>query len=78
MTERLTFHIWDASEQFYRIGKLPILVEITIILSVLKLQHYSCCPVTQSCLTLCDPVDGSMPDLPVLHPLSEFALTHVH
>ena len=21
MTERLTFHIWDASEQFYRLGK---------------------------------------------------------
>ena len=27
---------------------------------------------------LCDPMDCSMPDFPVLHPLSDFALTHVH
>ena len=31
----------------------------------------------QSCLTLCDPVDCSMPGFPVLHYLMEFAQTHV-
>ena len=31
-----------------------------------------------SCLTLCDPVDCSTPDFPVLHYLPEFAETHVH
>ena len=33
--------------------------------------------MTQSCLTLCDPVDCSMPGFPVLHYLPEFAQTHV-
>ena len=34
--------------------------------------------VTQLCLTLCDPMDCSMPGLPVHHQLSEFTQTHVH
>ena len=34
--------------------------------------------VTQSCPTLCDPMDHSMPGLPVHHQLPEFAQTHVH
>ena len=34
--------------------------------------------VTQSCLTLCDPMAYSMPGLPVHHQLPEFAQTHVH
>ena len=34
--------------------------------------------VAQSCLTLCDPMDCSMPGLPVHHQLPELAQTHVH
>ena len=34
--------------------------------------------VTQSCPTLCDPVDCSLPAFPVLHHLLELAQTHVH
>ena len=34
--------------------------------------------VTQSCSTLCDPMDCSMPGFPVHHKLSELAQTHVH
>ena len=34
--------------------------------------------VAQSCLTLCDPLDCSMPGLPVHHQLPEFTQTHVH
>ena len=34
--------------------------------------------VTQSCLTLCDPMDYSMPGLPVHHQLLELAQSHVH
>ena len=37
-----------------------------------------CCSITQSCLTLCNPMDCSMPGFPVLHYLPEFAQTHVH
>ena len=47
-----------------------------------KLYHISSlavyfCSVPQLCLTLCDPMDCSMPGFPVLHHL-EFAQTHVH
>ena len=34
--------------------------------------------VAQSCPTLCDPMNRSMPDLPVHHQLPEFTETHVH
>ena len=34
--------------------------------------------VTQSCPTLCDPMDCSMPGLPVQYQLPEFTQTHVH
>ena len=34
--------------------------------------------VAQSCPTLCDPMNRSMPGLPVHHQLLEFTLTHVH
>ena len=34
--------------------------------------------VTQSCLTLCNPMNHSMPGLPVNHQLPEFTQTHVH
>ena len=37
-----------------------------------------CCSVTQLCLTLCNPMDYSMPGFPVLHYLPEFAQTHGH
>ena len=34
--------------------------------------------VTQSCMTLCDPMNRSTPGLPVHHQLPEFTQTHVH
>ena len=34
--------------------------------------------VTQLCPTLCDPMNRSMPGLPVHHQLMEFTQTHVH
>ena len=34
--------------------------------------------VAQSCPTLCNPTNHSMPDLPVHHKLLEFTQTHVH
>ena len=34
--------------------------------------------VSQSCLTLCDPMKHSTPGLPVHHQLLEFTQTHVH
>ena len=34
--------------------------------------------ITQSCLTLWDPMNRSMPGLPVHHQLPEFTQTHIH
>ena len=36
------------------------------------------CSVTQSSLTLCDPMDCSMPGFPILHHLPELAKTYAH
>ena len=38
----------------------------------------SCCSLTQSYPTFCNPMDCSMPGFPVLHHLAELAQTHVH
>ena len=39
---------------------------------------YQFSSVTQSCPTLCDPMNRSTPGLPVCHQLPEFTQTHVH
>ena len=42
-------------------------------------QHLCCrCSVAQLCPTLCDPMDCSMPGLPVHHQVPELTQTHVH
>ena len=43
---------------------------------VCKMVQFS--SVTQSCLTLCDPMNRSTPGLPVHHQFPEFTQTHVH
>ena len=41
-------------------------------------QFSSVSSVTQSCPTLCDPMNCSTPGLPVHHQLPEFTQTHIH
>ena len=41
-----------------------------------RFSHFS--SVTQSCPTLCNPMDWSMPGFPVHHQLPELAQSHVH
>ena len=48
---------------------------IVEIISLFELQFNL---VAQSCLTLCDPMDCSMPDFIVHHQLPELTQTHVH
>ena len=47
----------------------------TYILLYISVQFSS---VAQSCSTLCNPMNRSMPGLPVHHQLPEFTQTHVH
>ena len=42
------------------------------------MSNYQFSSVAQSCPTLCDPTDCSMPGFPVHHQLPEFTQTHVH
>ena len=42
-----------------------------------EISRCCCCPIAQSCPTLCDPMGHSKPVFPVLHRLLEFAQTHV-
>jgi len=49
---------------------------VTNLLTMIKRYQFS--SVTQSCPTLCDPMNPSTPGLPVHHQLPEFTQTHVH
>ena len=42
------------------------------------LLHHQFSSVTQSCPTLCDPMNRSTPGLPVHHKLPEFTQTYAH
>ena len=44
---------------------------------MLVLLSFCCCSLTKLCLTLCDPMECSMPGHPVHHQLPELAQTHV-
>ena len=50
----------------------------TSLLGLPLLWKGCCCLVTQSCLTLCDPMNCSTPGFPVLYYLPEVAQAHVH
>ena len=45
---------------------------------ILSLETVQFSTVTQSCLTLCDPMNCGMPGLPVHQQLPEITQTHVH
>ena len=52
-----------------------------LLLALVKVHIPSCIQfssVAQLCPALCDPMDWSMPGLPVHHQLPEFTQTHVH
>ena len=66
----------------FRVRLCPMLIlksdreqKLVFLLMACKHQFSS---VTQSCLTLWDPMDCSMPGLPVHHQLPEFTQIHVH
>ena len=47
-------------------------------ISILQFSSVHFSSFTQSCQTLCDPMNCSTPGLPVHHQLPEFTRTHVH
>ena len=66
------FNIYEAQDQ----ARLFWKTEVGIIIIFRKGDQFS--SVTQSYMTLCDPMDCSTPGLPVRHQHPEFAQTHIH
>ena len=58
----------------WQVGSLPLLPPWKSLL-ILSVQFSS---VSQSCPTLCDPMDCSTPGIPVHHQLPELTQTYVH
>ena len=73
-------HVHDPSSPLSRfpfsIVSLSLFSPYSLILCLLHTVQFS--SVAQSGLTLCDPMDCSMPGLPVHHQTPEFIQTHVH
>ena len=57
---------------------LDELLLCNLIVAIFEKCEHQFNSVTQSCLTLCNPMNHSMPGLPVHHQLLEFTQTHVH
>ena len=56
-----------------RISQIPYPIKVKVVEQILQFSS-----VAQSCLTLCDPMDCSMPGFPAHHQFIELAQIHVH
>ena len=57
---------------------LKLNIQKTKIMASSPISSVQFSSVTQSCPTLCNPMNHSMPGLPVHHQLLEFTQTHIH
>ena len=85
LEDMLPIRGWVVLHVYYSLGnktiigdKARILKGCTISVILLLFSSVQFSSVTQSCLTLCDPMNPSTPGLPVHHQLPEFTQTHVH
>ena len=76
-SEELKICLMKVKEESEKVG-LKLSIQKTKIIASSPISSVQFSSVTQSFLTLCDPMDCSMPDLPVHHQLPEFTQTHVH
>ena len=53
-------------------------VIVTVFLNSIYMHSVQFSSVSQSCPTLCDPMNHSSPGFPDHHQLSEFSQTHIH
>ena len=81
-TELKLLCYWFSLEYFLiltrLIGENLIAALIAFLWLLVRFSSVQFSSVTQSCLTLCDPMNRSTPGLPVHHQLREFTQTHVH
>ena len=69
--------IWNVASETEELKFLIVFILIKLNINSILYLAICCCSVTKSCLTLCDPMDYSMPGFPVLHYLPEFAQVQV-
>ena len=72
-------HSGDCVKIFCQIKKKKVYLIVTFLVGLTYSNGYiQFSSVVQLCSTLCDPINHSMPSLPVHHQLPEFTQTHVH
>ena len=69
---------WTAKTMVRKASSFSRFSTTLVIFLCLNFRHPSCCSVTKSCSTMCDPMDCSNPGFPVLHCLPQFVQTPVH
>ena len=73
-----TYKLLGALLLLLNIEKFLVPFNLSLIKSIIELLYsVQFSSVTQSCPTLCDPMDHNTPGLPVHHQLLEFTQTHV-
>ena len=75
--EKLMSLLMKVKEESEKVG-LKLNIQKTKILASGPISSVQFSSVTQSCPTLCDPMNRSTPGLPVHHQLPEPTQTHVH
>ena len=75
--EELKSFLMKVKEGSKKIG-LKLNIQKTKIMASSPISSVQFSSVTQSCLTLCNPMNHSTPGLPVHHQLVEFTQTHIH
>ena len=76
MKESLSF-IKQAKANYWT-EKCFLCLKVIFVLNSINFYSVQFSSVAQSCPTLCDPMNRSVPGLPVHHQLREFTQTHVH
>ena len=76
-SEELKNHLMKVKEESEKVG-LKLNIQKTKIMASGPISLVQFSSVTQSCPTLCDPMNLSTPGLPVHQQLPEFTQTHVH
>ena len=76
-SEELKHLLMKVKEESENVG-LKLNIQKTKIMASGPISSVQFSSVTQSCLTLCDPMNCSTSGLPVHHQLLEFTQTHVH
>ena len=70
------FFLWWETFKIFSLSNFQICSTILFIIVTISSVQFS--SVTQSCPSLCDPVNRSTPSLPVHHQFPEFTQTHIH